>query len=452
MKKKHIVFFLLFTLLSNITSYSQIVDSTGSTKEKTKKGWTFGALPALAFDSDIGFKYGAVLNLFYFGDGSTYPVYRHSLFFEWSLTTKGSGINQFLYDSKYLIPGIRVSVEASYLTERAIDYYGYNGYEAIYDSRLADDSPSNPYYISRQYYRQERKLFRLRADFQGKFLTNNLRWLAGITNYNIQIDTIDVDRMNRGKSDDDKLPYVGGELYGQYAYNWGIIPQDEIKGGNSTLIRTGLIFDSRDNEPNPMKGLWSDVIFLWSPSFTNTQNKGFSKIAITHRQYFTLVPKRLSFVYRIGYQAKLSGVIPSYMLPFIFNGGNSLDRDGLGGAKTLRGILRNRIVGEDYLYGNLEFRWKFIKTVVFNQNVYSALNVFSDYGMVTRKYAIDKSKIPAQSSSDPVKTESEKMHVTYGIGLHGALNENFVMSFNYGIAVDKRDGKSGIYIGLNWLF
>ena len=43
-------------------------------------------------------------------------------------------------------------------------------------------------------------------------------------------------------------------------------------------------------------------------------------------------------------------------------------------------------------------------------------------------------------------------HFTYGCGLHIALNENFVLAINYGMAANKQDGKSGLYIGTNWLF
>jgi len=111
MKKINFAFNVLF-LLSFQCLYT--LGQQGSANEETiKTGWNVGALPVVAFDTDIGFKYGALVNLFHYGDGSQYPKYRHSLFFEWSRTTKGSGINQFTYDSEYLIPGIRVSAEVS---------------------------------------------------------------------------------------------------------------------------------------------------------------------------------------------------------------------------------------------------------------------------------------------------------------------------------------------------
>lgn len=429
----------------------QMADSTNRKIDKMKEGWSFGAVPVVAFDQDQGWKFGGVVNFYDFGDGTIYPDYRHSLYFEYSFTTKGSGIAQFMYDSEYLVPKVRVSAEASYLTERALDFYGFNGYEANYDMRFEDDSEDDSIYISRAYYRQERKLLRLRTDLQGRFFSDKFRWLAGITYYNIKTDTVDINRINKGKPEEKKLPPVDGGLYGQYVYDWGIIEDDQIHGGSNTFLKFGLVFDTRDNEPNPMKGLWTEVIFHWAPVFLGSGDYGFTKIGITHRQYFTLVPDRLSFVYRIGYQAKLSGTMPYYMLPFFLNGGNSLDRDALGGAKNLRGIRRNRVVGEDYLFGNLEVRWKFLKTVLWNQNLYLAVNAFSDLGMVTGKYKIDKSGVPDEFLF-MFPDEKEKPHISYGLGLHIALNQNFIVACNFGIASDERDGKTGLYIGLNWLF
>jgi len=450
MKNTSCIILGLFLFLYN-SSFGQKADTTDKKKEKIKEGWSLGAIPVVAFEQDIGWKFGGVVNFYDYGDGTIYPDYRHSLYFEYSYTTKGSGIAQFMYDSEYLIPNLRVSAEASYLTERALDFYGFNGYEANYDMRFEDDEEADSIYLSRAYYRQERKLLRLRVDFQERFFNDKFRWLGGFTHYNIKADTIDLDRLNKGKAEEKKLPPVHGGLFGQYAYNWGIIAEDQIKGGSNTLLKIGLVYDTRDNEPNPMRGMWTEVLFHWAPRFIGNGDYSFSKIGITHRQYFTLIHDRLSFVYRIGYQAKLSGTMPYYMLPFFLNGGNSIDRDALGGAKNLRGIRRNRIVGEDYLFGNLEFRWKFIKTVIWNQNIYLALNTFSDLGMVTGKYEIDKSGVPDEYIF-MFPDEKEKPHISYGLGLHIALNQNFVVATNFGFAADERDGKTALYINLNWLF
>jgi len=42
--------------------------------------------------------------------------------------------------------------------------------------------------------------------------------------------------------------------------------------------------------------------------------------------------------------------------------------------------------------------------------------------------------------------------VGLGTGLRIAMNENFIIAFDYGKAWLKQDGSSGIYIGLNYAF
>ena len=48
--------------------------------ENVKTGINLGPLPAVAFDADKGFQYGALLNVFNFGDGSNYPNYNSIIF------------------------------------------------------------------------------------------------------------------------------------------------------------------------------------------------------------------------------------------------------------------------------------------------------------------------------------------------------------------------------------
>ena len=417
-------------------------------KEKIKTGWTFGAVPAIAFDSDEGFKYGGVVNFYNYGNGENYPKYNHSIYLEWSRTTKGTGINQFTYDSDQLIPGIRISTEASFLTEQALDFYGFNGYKTEYKRIYEDDAENNTDYISRMYYRYDRKLTRIKSDFQGKIVENKLRWLGGIEFNNIKIGSVNIEKLNEGKKDN-LLPDTA-LLYDKYV-EWGVLPQDQVKGGKTTLLKAGIIYDTRDNESNPMKGIWTELQFLSAPSFLGNGDYTYSRIAITHRQYFTLYPKILNFVYRISYQGKLTGNMPYYMLPFVYNTAPSLTRNGLGGSKTIRGVKRNRVVGEDFIYTNFEIRWKFLRTIVFNQNVYLALNAFLDGGMITGEYEIDMSGVPA-NELPALEAGDEKLHLGAGGGFRIALNENFIVALDVGYALKKDDGKRGVYIGLNYLF
>ena len=431
---------ILLLVLSFVLQICAFAQEDTISDERVKKGWTFGAVPAIAYNSDIGFRYGGVVNFFNFGDGSTYPDYRHSMYLEWTRTTKGNGRNILRYDSEYLIPKVRTSFTIDYLTEKALNFYGFNGYEALYNRNFINADSEE--YISRMYYRLEQKKFGFTLDLQGRFFKDNLFWVAGIGHTGIDMGTVTIAELNEGKDPDDMLPDTS-LLYDNYV-EWDIIPEDQKNGGNINLLKFGLVYDTRDNEPNPMSGMWTEVFLLTSPSFL-WSDYAYKKLCITHRQYFTLIKKRLNFAYRLGYQAKIAGEMPFYMLPYLY-ASNKPTVSGLGGSKTLRGILRNRVVGDSYLLGNLEFRWKFLRTVVFNQNLYIALSAFSDFGYIT-----DKCEYPNPQNIDLIE-DKDGLHSTLGGGLHFALNENFVLAVDYGLALDKRDGKKGIYIGLNFLY
>ena len=274
-----------------------------------------------------------------------------------------------------------------------------------------------------------------------------LRWLAGITYLGSKIATVDIDKLNEGKNDEDKLPDTT-TLYDQYV-KWEIIKDNEKSGGNNAFLKTGLVFDTRDNEPNPNSGIWTEALFLFAPTFMGDYSSTASSVILIHRQYFTLVPKRLTFAYRLSYQTKLSGDIPFYLLPYLYDSKDI--RDGLGGAKTLRGVLRNRIVGDGMAFANFEFRWKILKTQFLKQNFYIALSAFSDMGRVVDPYSFDKTNIPAQYQNW-VNYKPESWHISFGGGIHFAMNENFIVAVDYGHASNEQDGTSGIYIGLNFLY
>jgi outer membrane protein assembly factor BamA len=444
---------LLFAIVLLAVNFSKLnastlpSDSISSKKEKVKTGFGFAAVPALGFDSDIGIKYGVTGGLFWYGNGDIYPKYYHTLNLEWSETTKGSGIKQAYYDSEHLIPGMRLTAEASLLTEKAMDFYGFNGFESWYNKDYEDDESGD--YRSRMYYRMDRRLVRFRTDFQGKIANSSFKWFAGWMYHNFDIDSVDVNKLNKGLSSSKKLPYVNGGLYGSYV-DWGLISEADKNGGYNHSLRLGLIYDTRDNEPNPNKGIWTEAFWATFPGFASS-SKTFNRFIITHRQYIPLIYSKLTLSYRISYQGTISGEVPWYMLSAVQNMGMQLSRDGLGGAKTVRGILRNRVVGEDFVYSNIELRYKFLKTLIFNQNIHLSFVPFLDLGRVTRPY-----KLPQTTNTDAItylaQGDTDGWHGGYGTGLFAAVNENFVLGFNYGKAIDQRDGNQGFYIVLNFMY
>jgi len=429
---------------------SLLMLSVSAQEVKIKEGWNFGALPVVSYDTDLGLEYGALAELYYFGDGSIYPDYYHKLYFELSRFTKGSAIYRFNYESEHLIPGIRLSTDLAFLPDQAYDFYGFNGYEAVFNKDWSDSE--SPDYITRMFYRHKRSNFRFKNDFEGKLSGENLKWNGGFAIQNFKISSVDLEKLNKGKDPEDQLPDVPG-LYELYQ-DWNILSDEEANGGLVSTLKLGVSYDSRDNRPNPMKGIWTEAGIETSQKFLGSE-ASFGKFYLTHRQYFTLIPFDLSFVYRLGYQQTIFGEVPFYyQSQVIVSPLRGYASEGLGGSKSLRGILRNRVVGDGFFYGNAELRWKPIRFTFINQNFYIGVNGFTDFWMVTGKINFTRPNLTntIYDPADFFNDDAEKLHVSAGVGLRLVMNENFVVAVDVGKAFNEQDGNTGFYVGLNYLF
>jgi outer membrane protein assembly factor BamA len=460
MKKTFTIF--LFSLL--IVSVSAQENSAPAQEKKVKTGWKFGgALPTITYDSNLGFQYGALVEFFNYGDGSKYPDYLDHTYTEVSRYTKGSGIYRFMYESNHLIPGVHMTSDISYLPDQAYNFYGFNGYDAVYNKDWMDDNLSESYRSS-MFYRFQRNQFRFKNDFQGKLASDHIKWSAGFAFADFINSSVDVDRLNKGK--DVKIPPTTEKpgVYELYQ-EMGIISTNEANGGWVNTLKAGLMYDSRDNRPNPMKGIWTEIGVEMAPKFMGN-DWGFSKLFITHRQYFTLIEKDLALVYRLGYQTTLTGTTPTFyqsqVITSMLTGATS---EGLGGSSTLRGVLRNRVVGDAFFMGNIELRWKPIYFRFLKQDCYLGLNAFYDFGLVTKKVKMPENLesvfyetntisniYTTDNFDDYFRPGTEKLHQDAGMSIMLAMNQNFVIAIDMGKAFSAQDGNIGFSIGLNYLF
>jgi hypothetical protein len=419
--------------------------------DSIKTGWNFGALPVVGFDTDLGFQYGALANFYNFGDGKRFPAYNHSLYFEVSHYTKGSGVYRFYYNSDQLIKNFDFFLDLSYLPDQANDFYGFNGFDAVLNKSWEDPNSDN--YKTRMFYKFQQNLFRFKVDLQHKIGDSHFKWVAGFNMLNFNISSVDIERLNKNKSDADKLPPVSQQpgLYEKYI-EWGIIPVNEANGGFVPELKAGITYDTRDVKVNPMKGVWTEAVISGAPKFLGAES-GFTRISITHRQYFTLIKNDLAFAYRVGWQQTIGGHVPYYMQPqMVTTVMTGYATYGLGGFKYLRGARRDRVVGDGVVYGNFELRWKFARMNFIRQKFYWGLNGFVDMGQVTKKIPVPELQLLHENTSDYFNPGAEKMHGTYGAGIRLAMNQNFVVSVDYGTVMNKQDGDSGVYVGLNYLF
>ena len=477
----------------------QEVDSLG---RKIKTGWNFGALPSVAFDADLGFQGGALANIYYYGDGSQYPEYIHSIYAEAAYTTKNYGIFRVNYDSKYLIPNHRLTLDATYQPDAMCDFYGYNGYQSIYDQdfhkwKKDQSKMGNPdEYQSRAFYKYKRDLFRFAADMEGT-IWKNIKWNAGLGVLGYMIAECDIDMLNGKNEFDPNTPLADQKamndniegLYEKYV-KWGLIDQAEAHGGWHPYLRAGLTYDSRDQRTCPTRGIYADAFFTYTAAFgeqaTADHNYNHLQFNFNFRHYVPVYRDRVTFAYRVGTQNNIAGKSPFYMNTYL----NTLFiqrvmYEGLGGANSLRGIMRNRILANGFAYANIEFRTKVAKFDIGNQHFYIGLAPFFDLGVITQPYELDEAAIkegyledvaeallPSHDPNRPVPPlqlgeyfaldeeghiDQSKVyipHMAAGVGLKVAMNENFVLSVDWAMALDKQDNAkwANFYIKMGYLF
>ncbi|MBP5482728.1 MAG: hypothetical protein J6X99_00490, partial [Bacteroidales bacterium] len=69
-------------------------------EKEMKTGWSFGVLPTATFSVDNGFQAGAFGDVYYYGDGKTYPDPLHKISWEGSYFTHSHRMRLYLaYDS-----------------------------------------------------------------------------------------------------------------------------------------------------------------------------------------------------------------------------------------------------------------------------------------------------------------------------------------------------------------
>ena len=431
MKVEKILLPVIAVLLSSAL-FAQ--EQQSKTESKKRSGWNFGPLPAISYNSDVGFQYGALCDIYYYGDGSVYPEYLHKFNVEVSQYTKGSGVYHLFYDSKHLLGNIRTTMDISYLIDKMKDFYGFNGYMSYHNEDYGAS-----------FYKMDRKLMRFIVDFQGK-LTENVGWAAGLAVYGYKTGEVTLDK------------YEGADnLYTVYRTT-GLIEEDEAEGGTRTEVKVGIVHDTRDHEPDPTRGFWSEAVLFGSLDYL--------RFALIHRGYLPVYKEKLTFAYRLGWQGKIAGEIPFYMLQNISTlYMRQITNEGLGGLNSIRGVLRNSVVGDGVVWGNFELRYRFADFSFLGQEWYLALNPFLDAGRVVQyhKKSLMDSFSPWSSHSEFMPGDQinnyyinsgvkEKFHFSAGIGIKAVMNRNFIISAEWGKPFDKRDGKNGINIGLNYIF
>ena len=154
----------ILTTLALVASISLL--SAQEKEKEVKTGWSMGVLPCATYSVDNGLQYGAFGDVYYYGDGTTYPDPVHKISWEASHFTKGKTRLYLGYDSKYLIPNMRVNASVTYVDDPMYNFWGFNGTQALqnYDlwtnKGITEGKPDN-FNRSINYYGLSRPLHQL---------------------------------------------------------------------------------------------------------------------------------------------------------------------------------------------------------------------------------------------------------------------------------------------------
>ncbi|MBK6604832.1 MAG: BamA/TamA family outer membrane protein [Leptospiraceae bacterium] len=173
-------------------------------------------------------------------------------------------------------------------------------------------------------------------------------------------------RLNAFDANLGNIPTVNGKTKVTEDYERGKITG--INGGYVNILRLGIVYDSRDFEPDPSKGIFAELTHERSSKAMGS-NFEFNRTLGSVRVFYSPFPKvfkKLVFAGRALFVHN-SGNLPffEYRNMWTTEGGLS----GLGGRTTLRGYIQDRFVGTNMGFANLELRYRFLELPGFTFNI-----------------------------------------------------------------------------------
>ena len=405
-------------------------------REATKSGWSIGLMPAFSYNNDMGFLVGALAQVFDYGDGTVYPNYRHKFMANLNIYSRGAKQVSLDYDSKFLIPGKRVTASLSYMDNPLYGFYGFNGavspYYADLDLRKSADGTEGI-----AFYANHQRQLSAKLDLKGR-LADHLTWIGGGV-YSWQ-----------RFSDTAFRVYDGTEsLFHQYVAT-GLIPAADTWGHRMEL-KGGLVYDTRDFEANPERGIFATVTASGGMSVSEGVRTSLV-FSADFRHYVPIFPSRLTLAYQLAYKGLAAGSLPFYALPSF----------------AMRGSFGNRILGTGVAWASADLRLCAARFRAVKQDFELGLVAFADAGAAVQPYKLAEQSAlgaasivktldgagigPYASIYDSTIAAKERLHSSMGGGFWFSMDKNFLVAVELGRPSNPQDGTMGIYINMGFSF
>lgn len=451
--------------------------------ENKKEGWFPTGLPFVYTDPNNGFGYGGRILLFNNKDRSDpffeYTPYRHRIFFHYSNTTKSAQWHSIDYDAPYIFDTqfrLRASIVydknpnnlyfgVGESTLRGLTYRGRNDparplvLNGRFDDKEENQSYRRPAMGDEARYLEDRQLNSLLQTIEPRLLPTH----ATDKKYNrYQMENpqaaISLERsffkgvvravggarfsysnvnFYDGTIYEVKDPVFGAFLGDQPTVNGKTKLREDCDagkivgcdGGYVNLLRLGLVYDTRDFEPDPNKGVFIETTHERSMRGIGS-DFSYNKTFLSGRFFYSPAPAVFSKLVLAGRLAFMStkGTAPFWEYRNMW--GTETNISGIGGRTTLRGFMQDRFVAPAMGFGNLEVRWKFFEVPGFAFN----LVPFFDFGRVW---------------DEAHKANLKGYQYSWGTGLRIAWNQSTIIYLDLAYS---RENSGLLYMNFNHIF
>ncbi|QRK05044.1 BamA/TamA family outer membrane protein [Archangium violaceum] len=393
---------LLTTLATAPTAPSSALPATGADSTasapaeppKKEKGFDGIVLPLVSYNSDLGFTYGGVAGAYLYAPG--HAPYQHGIAIQAMFTSRGQQNHYLRYDGPQLIGPMRLELRLEYRRELRSPFYGAGNVSA--QDFNGDENQERFNYTKRS----PGAWVRLRGRPWGE--THPFQSYVGYSWRYTGVDPFEASELQ-------KLKPVG------------------IEGGPTGQLMAGVLWDTRDNESDPVRGGVEELSLRVSGSATGSRYQ-YAGVTLSERRYWQLGP-RFILAQRLTLDV-LFGEVPFF--EWVNTGGVSTS-EGIGGMSSVRGIERNRFAGNIKAFSNTELRFRAFDFNLFGAPVIAGGVAFVDLGRVWH----------------PQVTDGPwwKWHPGVGAGLR-LSRRAAVVRFDW--AMSTESGRSRLYLNFGHMF
>ncbi len=424
----------------------------------------WGVLPAVSYDIDLGFGFGAVVTLAKFKPGFT--PYRWRLEILANATVKrtpGLGYT-FPFHDDYIkadIPGLmkgRLRINAQFRFRRFSNqgWYGLGNASILTKPWEAIDPEVDPdgFRTARQYNQYDRVYPVL--DFNNRIIlwdkprtetssTGTVpkearRW--PVPTHKRRLEAL----VGASFAYNQFRVYEGSKLEQDLALRETDTPEGAtlrrlmhgVDNHSVLTLNLGLLYDTRDHEYTPTHGSFSEVSMRLSPGID--QKLAFAQLFVGTSVYQPLFREYLVLASRVAFDW-LFGRPPFYELAQF---GVLVQRDGPGGSWSIRGVPRQRYFGKQKAVANFELRSMFYRFNIKTQRFGIGGLAFVDLGRVFTDYR------PVELAGVDVDGDFFDIKVGVGGGLRVTWGETLVIRVDP--AYSPTDDNFGFYVDIGQMF